>query len=185
MVTAYDVQAQELIIEVARALKNEITMPEWALFVKTGSHKERPPHEEDWWYIRAGALLRTIYMKGPVGVQKLRKKYGGRKVRGTRPEQFRKSSGKIIRVILQQLREKGLIEPSKSKVKKGQVITKKGHAFLDKIAFTLSSGLKQSPKNEKESQKDDKIEIKQKPEQSDLKENKEVAGEKKENEKTE
>ncbi len=47
--------------------------------------------------------------------------------------EFRKSGGKIIRKILQQAEEAGLLEKSKEK-KKGRQLTVKGKAFLESFA---------------------------------------------------
>jgi len=134
--TARDVRADLLIERVAEELKkyDEIKPPEWAAFVKTGSHKQRPPQQRDWWYIRAASLLRTVYLHGPVGVERLRTKYGGRKDRGVRPEHFRKASGHIIRLILQQLESVGLVEKVPGR---GRKITSKGASLLDKVAAEI------------------------------------------------
>ena len=136
MPTARDVRADLLIDRVAEELKKleEIKPPEWASLVKTGSHKQRPPQQEDWWYIRAASVLRTVYLHGPVGVERLRTKYGGRKDRGVRPEHFRKASGHIIRLILQQLEEAGLVEKVPGR---GRKIAKKGISLLDRKAAEI------------------------------------------------
>jgi len=104
-------------------------MPEWARFVKTGVNRERPPEQEDWWYIRAASILRKIQIKQPIGVNRLRKIYGGRKNRGHKPEHKYKGSGSIIREILQQLEEAGFVK----KDKKGRVLTPKGKEFLKNV----------------------------------------------------
>jgi small subunit ribosomal protein S19e len=140
MTTIYDVDANELILNAAKKLKQEklVQPPTWSAFVKTGVHKERPPVEEDWWYIRAAAVLRTVYRQGPVGVSKLRTKYGGRQNRGYRPEHHYKGSGSIARKILQQLEKAGLAKNEQKGLHKGRVITPKGKSFLDKIATEMS-----------------------------------------------
>ena len=139
MVSVYDVNANELIEKAAKELKKiaELKMPEWALFVKTGVHKERQPVNRDWWYIRGAAILRKLYLNSPVGVSKLRTKYGGKKNRGNKPGRFYKGSGKIIRNILQQLEKAEFIKKAEKGVHKGRVITKKGKSFLDKLAKGL------------------------------------------------
>ena len=141
MVTVYDVKADELIKLVKEELKKikEITPPEWAKFVKTGVHKERPPEQSDWWHIRSAAILRKIYLNGPVGTQRLRTAYGGRKNRGCKPEHSYKGSGSIIRKILQQLESAGLV---KTEPKKGRVITPKGQSFLDNMAAKVVKSCK-------------------------------------------
>lgn len=136
MVSIFDAHAGKLAKEVAAVLKTkeELTPPVWAKFVKTGVHKEKPPQQKDWWYIRAAAVLRTIYKDGPVGVSKLCSKYGGKKNRGNKPNKFIKGSGSVIRKIVQQLQAAGLIKYKKEGVHKGRVITSAGTALLNKAA---------------------------------------------------
>lgn len=133
MVSVHDVDATELINKAAEKL--EIQMPEWAKFVKTGAHRERPPVQKNWWQIRAAAVLRTIYKDGPVGVSKLRSKYGGSKNRGVAPNAFRKGSGKILRVVMQQLESLNLVK--KAEKGKGRIITPAGQSFLEKVATEI------------------------------------------------
>ena len=143
MTTAYDVDPQELISKTAEELKKipEMKVPLWAAFVKTGMHKERPPVDDDWWYFRSASVLRSIYRFGPVGVSKLRTKYGGKKNRGVKKEHFYKGSGSILRKSLQQLEKVGFVKFAEKGVHKGRIITPKGKSFLDKIA-THINGLK-------------------------------------------
>ena len=134
--TIYDIQPQKLIKKAADELKKieHIKPPQWAKFVKTGAHKERPPVQKDWWYTRVASILRKIYIMGPVGTSKLRTKYGGLKSRGHKPEEFRKGSGSVIRKSLQQLEKAGLIAQIQKKGHKGRIITPKGKSFLDKLS---------------------------------------------------
>ncbi len=126
-------EPMKLIEKVAAYLKENkvIEPPPWAMFVKTGVHKERPPQNPDWWYIRAAAIMRKLYLKGPLGVSRLRTMYGGRHRRGHRPPKFAKGSGAIIRKILQQLEAAGLAEKAD---RKGRVLTKKGRELLEEAA---------------------------------------------------
>ena len=135
----YEAQAQELVDKTAQELKKggKLTPPEWAAYVKTGTHRERPPMREDWWYVRSASVLRKIAILGPVGVSKLRTKYGGRKRRGHKPSHFRKCSGNIIRKVLQQLEAAGYVKYQKNGVHKGRIITKEGLSFLDTTANTI------------------------------------------------
>jgi small subunit ribosomal protein S19e len=135
MSNVYEIPAQEYNDKLAEALSKieEFKMPEWAIYVKTGLCKLRPPMENDWWYNRAASILRQIYIKGVVGVGRLRTKYGDRKNRGMKPEQFAKASGKIIRVMLQQAEKAGLLEKVKEGKRFGRKLTKKGREFLEAI----------------------------------------------------
>ena len=139
--TPYDVPAPILIKKLANRLKEEydaIVPPPWAPLVKTGSHVQRPPQDPDWWFTRCASLLRKIYMKGPVGVQRLRSEYGGRIDRGVKPEHARKGGGAIIRKALQQLEAAGLVEPSRNK---GRVVTREGRRLLDRVSTEIKSEL--------------------------------------------
>ena len=82
----HDVDAQIFIDALAKKLESleEFKMPDWAGYVKTGRSKERVPDREDWWYVRAASILRAAYVKGVIGVSRLRTKYGSRKNRGMR-----------------------------------------------------------------------------------------------------
>jgi small subunit ribosomal protein S19e len=131
------VSKQELINALAIQLKSIIKKPEWADFVKTGVFKERPPMDADWWYARAASMLLKIQRLGPVGVSKLRTKYGGRKNRGVAPEHFFRGSGKIIRTILQQLDAVGLTKQDKKGQHKGRVLTSKAVSLISKAAKQL------------------------------------------------
>ncbi len=134
MVTVYDADAAKTIEKLAQALKTHIQAPEWTKFVKTGMAKERQPTAQDWFYTRAASVLRTVYMRGPIGVQKLRVKYGSKKNRGHNPERFYKGSGKILRNVLQQLEKASLVKFQKESVHKGRIITAKGKSLVDKSA---------------------------------------------------
>ncbi|MCX6711588.1 MAG: 30S ribosomal protein S19e [Candidatus Woesearchaeota archaeon] len=137
MASIYDVSAEKLIKKAAEELKKDIKMPQWAKFVKTGAGKERPPIENDWWYMRAASILRKIYINGPIGVEKLRKKYSSKKNMGHKPERVYPGSGKIIRTILQDLEKSGYIKFAEKKVHKGRIITPKGKKFLDSLSKNL------------------------------------------------
>ena len=140
MTSIYDCEPSELIEKTAEELKklSSIKMPQWALVVKTGMHKERPPVKNDWWYSRAASVLRKIYVLGPIGVSKLRSKYGGKKNRGYKTEHFYKGSGSIVRKVIQQLEKEGLVKTELKSKHKGRVITAKGKKFLDSIASKIS-----------------------------------------------
>ena len=136
MATLQDVPSEKLIIAAASELEkiDEIKPPEWAAFAKTGVHKERPPTQDNWWYIRAAAVLRKVYINNSLGVSKLRKAYGGRKNLGHQPEHKRLASGAIIRKVLQQIEAAGFVKTKKGK---GRVITPKGQSFMNKLAREL------------------------------------------------
>ena len=134
------VNPNALIDKAAEELKKQslVEAPQWSQFVKTGHHKQRLPVNEDWWFHRSAAILRSVARLGPVGTQKLRTKYGGKKNRGHKPEHVYRASGSIIRKILQQLEKSELVKQDERGNHKGRVLTPKGISFLDKIAVQLA-----------------------------------------------
>ena len=133
MVTVYDVSSKALIEAVAKKLKDMgLEKPEFVDYVKSGAHRERPPEQEDFWWIRSASILRKAYIKGRVGVNRLRKEYANRKNRGVKPEHSKRAGGKIIRKALQELEKLGLLR--KAEDGKGRVLTPKGRSLLDNTA---------------------------------------------------
>ncbi len=134
------VNPNALIAQAAKELKTQqlVQPPGWSTFVKTGHHKQRLPDDANWWFYRSAAILRSIAKLGPIGTQKLRVKYGGKKNRGHKPEHFYPASGSIIRNVLQQLEKAGFIIQTVKGAHKGRVLTPKGTSFLDKIAVQLA-----------------------------------------------
>jgi small subunit ribosomal protein S19e len=162
LATVYDVEANSLIESAAKELakSKNVKAPEWAAFVKTGMAKDRIPSRSDWWYVRSAAILRSIYQSnGPIGTQKLRTKYGSKKNRGHKPEQVYRASGKIIRLILQQLEKEGYLKQADKEGHKGRIITGPGKSFLDKIASGLAKARPAPKKEAKEEKKEAPKEI--------------------------
>lgn len=116
------------LIETLEKDKN-IVAPEWAKFVKTGVHKERPPMQDNWWTIRAASALRKVAKHGPIGVNSLAKQYGGRQNRGYKPDVKKSGSRNIVRKVLQQLEQAGYIHAN-SNGKAGKIVTQKGKELL-------------------------------------------------------
>lgn len=132
--TIFAQNPEKFIPALAEALKNipEFEVPEWAMYVKSGVSRERPPASEDFWFVRTASVLRQLYVRGVVGVGKLRTRYGSKKDRGGKPDKFFKAGGKIIRVILQQAEAAGLVEKVTGR-QFGRRLTEKGRALLDSI----------------------------------------------------
>merc|ERR1712070_217596 len=134
-----DVASSDFVIAYAAHLKRigKIEVPKWADLVKTASFKELGPYDPDWYYIRAAAIARRIYLRGGTGVGALKKVFGGRKMRGTRHEIFSKGSGSIARHALKQLELLKIIE--KVPDGKGRRITAQGQRDLDSIAGQINT----------------------------------------------
>ncbi len=134
MTTAYDVPVDALISRLSDYMKGnikEVAPPEWASYVKTGSHVERAPLNPDWWYVRAASMMRKLYTKGPIGVSHFRKVYGGRKRNGANPAHCKKAGCNINRTLLQQMETAGLVQKEGAK---GRVVSAKGRSLLDAMS---------------------------------------------------
>ena len=135
MAKVYDVPSDVLISRLKDILKNEdLPAPEWTSFVKTGSHADKPPQDKDWWHTRCASVLRKIYLHGPIGINDLRKEYGGGKPVGYGAAHHRDAGGAIIRNAIHGLEKLGYVEKVE---KKGRVVTKQGMQKLDRLATEI------------------------------------------------
>mmetsp|Transcript_1050 Transcript_1050/g.3416 ORF Transcript_1050/g.3416 Transcript_1050/m.3416 type:complete len:161 (-) Transcript_1050:89-571(-) len=139
-ITVRDVAPAEFIAAYASHLKNsdKFELPKWTDIVKTGTNRELAPYDPDWYYTRAAAIARKIYLQPGLGVGGLRRKFGGSKNRGTRTFTFGKAAGGLIRTILQQLEEIKVVETNAETG--GRSITRVGQQDLDRIAGQVAKG---------------------------------------------
>ncbi|UCE13048.1 MAG: 40S ribosomal protein S19, partial [Candidatus Heimdallarchaeota archaeon] len=84
------------------------------------------------------SILRKIYLHGPVGVIHLRKMYGGRQNRGSKPEKTARGSGAIIRRAIHQLEKGGYVTLVTGD---GRVVTPAGRSFVDSMAYKVKQQL--------------------------------------------
>jgi len=141
LATPYDVPASKFIEKLAKYLKenvDEVQPPAWASVAKTGAHVEKPPQNPNWWYTRSASILRKVYFYGPIGIEKLRADYGGRKDFGVKPEHAVKAGGNSIRKILQQLEAAGLIQTVSPQ---GRKMAPKGRKLLQEVAEDLQKDM--------------------------------------------
>ncbi len=136
MATPFDVPAEKLIPRIADELKKVETIapPDWAAYAKTGRHREKTPVKNDWWHTRAAAVLRKVYVEGPVGTTRLAAMYGGKADRGSKPNRAVRGSRSISRVAVQQLEKSQLIQKQKDG---GRVVTAKARKMLDGISTQI------------------------------------------------
>ena len=138
MTTAYDIPADKLIEALSKKLQkeNEVNAPDWSEFVRTGVSRENPPENKDWWYKRCASILRKIYFKNSIGIERLRSEYGGKSDKGSKPYKASGGSGSIIRKALIQLEKAGYVSKLRGK---GRMLTPKGRSFLDNTAFEVKN----------------------------------------------
>jgi len=129
-----------LLPKLADELRNRqvVAPPPWATFVKTGVHKQRAPTQTDWWYLRSASVLRKIYVKGHVGIERLSSEYGGKRDRGSAPYHAYNGSRAVLREIVHQLEKAGLVQPYKTK---GRRVSAEGQKLLDSLSREILTGL--------------------------------------------
>ncbi len=148
MPTPRDIPSDVFLSRLSKHLKEnvgEIAPPVWSATAKTSAHKEFPPQDRDWWYLRCASLLRKLYVHGPMGISRLRVEYGGRKRKGRRIEHTRPSGGSSIREPLQQLEKAGLVTHIE---KEGRKLSKDGVSLLNKLSAQISKETRSSSKGE-------------------------------------
>ncbi len=137
MANALQVDPQRVINLTAAKLKESgVAVPDYVPYVKTGPGKERVPIDADFFYVRCASILRQVYVKGPVGISKLRTKYGSRKQHVVSRHHHARSGGSIIKDAFDALEKKGYIKTTK----KGRIITSAGKSFLDKLSNEILKG---------------------------------------------
>ena len=131
------VEPEKLIKTLAEKLKEypEIKPPEGSRFWKTAFFKELAPLDsENFWYVRSASILRKIKKFGPIGVNHLRKHYGGRNRKASGLHHSKRGSGKIIRLVVQQLEEANLIQQHE---KMGRTTTPEGTSLLERTSHEI------------------------------------------------
>ena len=138
-ITVRDVAAAQFIAAYAEVLKNndKFVVPKWADIVKTGVHKELAPYDPDWYFVRAAAVARKIYLRQGTGVGALKKRFGGAYRRGAAPEKHQDAAGGIIRNILLTLDDLKITEKLP---KGGRKVTRIGQQALDLVAGQVARG---------------------------------------------
>lgn len=134
MATVYDVRASDVIDLAAERLREKVKRPAYVEFVKSGAGRERAPADPNFWYVRSASILRQVYLNGPVGVSRLRTKYGNKREHVVHKKHHVKASGSIIRDAFKELERVGYVKNTKA----GRVITPQGRSFIDRICKEIA-----------------------------------------------
>merc|ERR1711862_274229 len=110
-ITLKDVPTNDFIAAYANYLKkhNKITPPAWHDLVKTGHLHELAPYDEDWFFTKAAAVVRKVYIKPHLGVGKMAQLFGGKKRYGSARKHNAKASKGVIRAALKALEDAGIL----------------------------------------------------------------------------
>ena len=141
MTTPYDIPAKDLIEEIAKKLEKDtnIEIPKENIYSKTGVSRENIPTNKNWWYTRCAAILRKVYIKNNIGVERLKGEFGGKQDCGSKRYKAKAGSGTIARRALQQLEKAGYI----SKIKgRGRILSPKGRSFMDNTSKEIIKNIK-------------------------------------------
>ncbi|KAL0580100.1 Protein component of the small (40S) ribosomal subunit [Marasmius crinis-equi] len=152
-----DVGADAFITAYASHLKRsgKLEVPTWVDIVKTGHYKELAPYDPDWYYTRAAAVARHIYLRKDVGVGSLAKLHGGRNRRGNRPSHHANCSAGVQRRICQSLEKIGVLEQTDNG---GRRISQDGQRDLDRIATAVVEAEKEEEDEEEEEEQEEEEE---------------------------
>jgi len=137
MTNVYEVDTAKLVEAVAQKLKaSGIAKPAYVEYAKSGAGRERVPSQDDFWYTRCSSVLRQVYVNGPVGVSRLRVRYGNRKRHKVARHHHYRAGGSLITDAFNALEKAGYIK----KTKKGREMTPSGRSFLDKTSGEIMKG---------------------------------------------
>ncbi|KAI0317503.1 ribosomal protein S19e [Amylostereum chailletii] len=144
-----DISAEAFIAAYSSHLKRsgKLEVPTWVDIVKTGAYKELAPYDQDWYYVRAAAVARHIYLRKDVGIGALAKLHGGRNRRGNRPSHHGDASAAVQRKICQSLEKIGVLELSDNG---GRRISQDGQRDLDRIATAVVEAERENEEEEEE-----------------------------------
>jgi len=134
--TVRDVPANKWVKAMAQQFKREgkILVPNCADLVKTSHGRERAPQSVDWYYLRAAAVLRRIYLRPGTGYGGLGKAFGNLKNRGSKPERTFRAAVGPLHWACKSLEGLKLIAKGRGK---GRVVTREGRKRADTVAFNV------------------------------------------------
>jgi len=149
-----DVSAESFIEAYASHLKRsgKLEVPTWVDLVKTGTFKEQGPYDPDWFYIRAAAIARHIYLRKKMGVGALAKLHGGRNRRGNRPSHHADCSTSVQRKVCQSLEKIGVLELLPGG---GRKISQDGQRDLDRIATAVVASQREEEEEGEEEEEEE------------------------------
>eukprot|EP00768_Dysnectes_brevis_P000457 gnl/Dysnectes_brevis/109_a130_11433.p1 GENE.gnl/Dysnectes_brevis/109_a130_11433~~gnl/Dysnectes_brevis/109_a130_11433.p1 ORF type:complete len:144 (+),score=31.29 gnl/Dysnectes_brevis/109_a130_11433:33-464(+) len=132
-----DVPAELFVDAFAAQLKSEgaFKQPAYTEYAKTGACRDRVPESDDWYFVRAAAVLRRLYVRRNVGVGAFTKVFGTAYTTKCAPQHFKRSSSKVIRNILQQYEALGYVTQPRNG--SGRVMTRKGQKIVDQFSKSL------------------------------------------------
>lgn len=145
--TVKDVEQDKVVVAVALFLKKsgKLKLPDNLDIIKTSKTKELGPSNPDWFYVRCASILRRMYHRQPFGVGGVKKAFGDKQRRGTRPSHFCRADGAMARRAVQALEQIKLVEKHPDG---GRKLSSQGQRDLDRIASQIVSNTRAAAKKE-------------------------------------
>jgi small subunit ribosomal protein S19e len=140
--TLKDIPATQFVTALAAHFKKtgKYELPAMHDLIKTGSHRELPPQDADWYYLRLASVARKVYLQPAVGIEHLAHAYGGKYWSKMTTKHHGKAARGNVRHALKALESTKLI--AKKEGKTGRFITAAGRRELDVIANSIAKATK-------------------------------------------
>jgi small subunit ribosomal protein S19e len=133
-----DVDSATFVRALAAHLKRsgKMVVPAYCDHIKTSTARELGPDNVDWFYIRAAAIARRLYVRRGMGVGAFRRVFGTSKRKNMLRSHHADACGGIIRYILKEFEKLELVAKSRDG---GRMMTASGQRVLDRIANQLKT----------------------------------------------
>ncbi|KAF7682919.1 40S ribosomal protein S19 [Astathelohania contejeani] len=136
-----DVAPAIFISNVSEHLKSndKVELPIDHDIIKTGSGREMPPMNKDWYYIRSASIVRLLCRDSlkpsstGLTVKFFAKRYGNIKNRGVRPNKHVPADAKIITKILNDLKKSNWVVEEDGKYKLSSLGIEELHQIIEKM----------------------------------------------------
>ena len=142
-ITLKDVPAEAFIKAYAAHLKKtqKVTPLDGHEHLKTACYKDMQPQCSDWYYTRAAAIARKVFLRPDIGVGRLKHLFGSVRRNGHCSNSHGRASGKIIRHAMIQLEKAGVITrvPSVDSEIVKRRISKEGQKEINEVAKNVFS----------------------------------------------
>lgn len=132
-----DVDPSAFVQAFAQHLKRsgKMVVPAYCDHIKTSCAKQLGPADPDWFYVRAAAVARHLYVR-PAGTNGLRKAFGCSKRKNMLRAHHSIASGGVIRYILKEFEKMEIVDKAQSG---GRKLTPNGLRMCDRVANQLKT----------------------------------------------
>jgi len=143
-ISVKEVSQQEFVVALGVYLKKtgKVDLPTNSDIIRLSPGHELNPYDPDWFYYRCAGILRHMYNRKS-GVKGLRRLYGTKQRRGSRPSHQVLASSTHLRKACQAMEKLNLLGKSEDG---GRVLTNPGRQLLHRIAAQVHKAGKKTLK---------------------------------------